>query len=100
MKYDMPGEPYWAIDTGNEDGGINGGFTKRGAARAPMMTGMNGYCVTMIVESYDEMKKKILEHGGIEAMAKFALPGMAWQGYYIDTEGNTFGIHQADTNAK
>ena len=33
-------------------------------------------------------------------MPKFALPGMAWQGYYIDTEGNTFGIHQPDVNAK
>lgn len=23
-----------------------------------------------------------------------------WQGYFLDTEGNTFGIHQPDTNAK
>jgi predicted enzyme related to lactoylglutathione lyase len=32
-------------------------------------------------------------------MPKFALPGMAWQGYFVDTEGNTFGIHQPDENA-
>jgi len=25
---------------------------------------------------------------------------MAWQGYYIDTEGNTFGIHQPDPEAR
>jgi hypothetical protein len=25
---------------------------------------------------------------------------MAWQGYYKDTEGNIFGIHQPDPNAK
>lgn len=25
--------------------------------------------------------------------------GMAWQGYYLDTEGNTFGIHQPDPSA-
>ena len=30
------------------------------------------------------------------ALPKFALPGMAWQGYYLDTEGNTIGIHQPD----
>ena len=28
-----------------------------------------------------------------------ALTGMAWQGYYLDTEGNTFGIHQPDPAA-
>ncbi len=33
------------------------------------------------------------------ALAKTALVGMAWQGYYLDTEGNTFGIHQADPEA-
>ena len=38
--------------------------------------------------------------GGKVAMPKFALAGMAWQGHYLDTKGNTFGIHQADTNAK
>jgi hypothetical protein len=25
---------------------------------------------------------------------------MAWQGYYLDTEGNTFGIHQPDPDAR
>ena len=44
--------------------------------------------------------KKILAAGGVVAMPKFALTGMAWQGYYLDTEGNTFGIHQPDPNAK
>lgn len=29
-----------------------------------------------------------------------AVTGMAWQGYYKDTEGNIFGIHQPDVNAK
>jgi uncharacterized protein len=25
--------------------------------------------------------------------------GTAWQGYFIDTEGNTFGVHQPDPSA-
>jgi uncharacterized protein len=37
--------------------------------------------------------------GGQVALPKLALPGMAWQGYYLDTEGNTFGIHQPDPGA-
>ena len=28
------------------------------------------------------------------------LPGMAWQGYYLDTEGNVFGVHQPDPEAR
>lgn len=101
-KYDMPDEPYWAIVTGPRDeaGGINGGFVKRGGPMPPEQTGMNGYCVTMVVDNYDEIAKKIIEHGGKEAMPKMAIMGMAWQGYFIDSEGNTFGLHQADENAK
>jgi len=101
MKYDMPGEPYWAIDTGpKEEVGINGGFVKRVGTKPPMGSGMNGYCVTMVVDNYDEIAAKILANGGMEAMPKFAIAGMAWQGYFQDTEGNTIGLHQADTNAK
>jgi len=30
---------------------------------------------------------------------KFAILSMAWQGYFTDTEGNIFGVHQPDENA-
>ena len=61
---------------------------------------LNGYACTMGVEDYDSTEAKILENGGKVALPKYALPGMAWQGYYMDTEGNIFGIHQPDANAK
>lgn len=51
------------------------------------------------MEDYDSIEDKILANGGVVALPKMALPGMAWQGYYIDTEGNIFGIHQPDENA-
>ena len=54
----------------------------------------------MGTEDYDATEALILEHGGKVAMPKNALAGMAWQGYYFDTEGNLFGIHQPDLNAK
>ena len=45
-------------------------------------------------------ERAILDAGGQVALPKQALTGMAWQGYYLDTEGNTFGIHQPDPEAK
>lgn len=50
-------------------------------------------------EDYDETERRILEAGGQVALPKMALAGMAWQDYYLDTEGNTFGIHQPDPEA-
>jgi hypothetical protein len=28
------------------------------------------------------------------------VPNTCWQGYFVDTEGNTFGIFQVDPNAR
>lgn len=94
---------YWIIMTAPKDSkemGINGGMLKRNLPRPAKEVGIKGYVCTMVVENYDESEKKILAAGGILAVPKVALAGMAWQGYYIDTEGNIFGIHQADPNAK
>jgi uncharacterized protein len=101
-KWESPGLTYWMVETGPRDeaGGINGGIVPRGGAKLPLGSGMNGYCCTIKVENYEEAAKKILANGGLEALPKFAIPGMAWQGYFIDTEGNTFGLHQPDSNAK
>ncbi len=33
------------------------------------------------------------------ALGKFAVPGKCWQGYFLDPEGNTFGIFEPDENA-
>ena len=54
----------------------------------------------MGVEDYDLTEKKIIKNGGKVAMPKYALPWLAWQGYYLDPEGNIFGIHQPDKDAK
>lgn len=82
-----------------EDQGINGGILKRPAKAPDLEQGTNAYVCTMVVDDFDETAEKILSAGGQVAMPKFALTGMAWQGYFIDTEGNTFGVHQPDENA-
>lgn len=97
------GSTYYGIMTASKDSkeiGINGGLLKRPCPAPAPEQGTNAFVCTVGVENYDEIEKKILAAGGVVAMPKFALAGMAWQGYYIDTEGNTFGIHQPDPNAK
>jgi predicted enzyme related to lactoylglutathione lyase len=54
----------------------------------------------MEVKEFDETSERIQAHGGKIAMPKFAVPGTCWQGYFLDTEGNVFGIFQADNTAK
>ena len=94
------GSTYWGIVTGPEDQpGINGGLLQRPAPAPTVGQGTNAFVCTMGVGDYDEMERRILAAGGQVALAKMALPGMAWQGYYIDTEGNTFDIHQPDPEA-
>lgn len=95
------GMPYYGAVTGNEEeAGINGALMQRQGPPPEANQALNGYVCTMGVEDYDAAEIKILENGGTVALPKYALPGMAWQGYYKDTEGNIFGIHQPDANAK
>jgi hypothetical protein len=54
----------------------------------------------MQVESYDTTADAIHRNGGLDALPKFAVPGRCWQGYFLDTEGNTFGVFEADPDAR
>ena len=92
------GSAYWGVVTGpDEEPGINGGLLQR--PKPAMGTGANAFVCTVEVDDYDSAHARILGAGGSVALPKTALTGMAWQGYYLDTEGNTFGIHQPDPNA-
>jgi predicted enzyme related to lactoylglutathione lyase len=91
---------YWGVVTGPDDQpGINGGLLQRPASPPAEGQGTNSFLCTIGVSDYDETEGRILGAGGKVALPKMALPGMAWQGYYLDTEGNTFGIHQPDPEA-
>jgi uncharacterized protein len=95
-------QKYWFIMTaeqGSKEPGINGGLLPRPAKMPPKECGTNAYACTVQVENFDETSRKIEEAGGLVAMPKFAIPGMAWQGYFLDPEGNVFGVHQPDKNA-
>ena len=99
----MEEPPYWGVMTAEKDSnepGINGGLLPRPAKIPSHECGANAFVCTVLVENFDETAEKIQTAGGIVAMPKFAIAGMAWQGYFLDTEGNAFGIHQRDENAK
>ncbi|GAA1635474.1 VOC family protein [Georgenia ruanii] len=94
------GMPYLGVTTGEGQPGIDGAIMqRRGEAPAPGQP-VAGAVLTVGVEDYDAAEAAILGAGGAVALPKYALPGMAWQGYYLDTDGNIFGIHQPDEQAK
>src|ERR1041385_3758518 len=87
---------YWRIETE----GPRGGLLKRPVRTLPPEHGTNAFVCSMEVASFHATAAKILSAGGQVALPKFAVPGGCWQGYFIDTEGNTFGIFQSDSAAK
>jgi len=94
------GMPYFGVTTGTGPG-IDGAILGRpGGANAEVGGPVMGSVITMGVADFDEVAEKILAAGGTVALPKYALPGMAWQGYFHDTENNVFGIHQSDPEAK
>ncbi len=96
----VTGSPYWGVVTGpDEDMGINGGLMQRPVPAAGPEQGVTAYVCTIGVEDFDATAAKVLAAGGQVALPKTALTGMAWQGYFLDTEGNTFGVHQPDPDA-
>lgn len=86
---------YWRINTG----GARGGLLKRPVATPPPECGTNAFVCSFEVADIDQAAARVEELGGSVALPKFAVPGTCWQGYFIDPEGNTFGIFQADTTA-
>lgn len=95
------GMPYWGVTTGDDtELGINGAIMQRRGEAAPVGGPVMGAVLTIGCEDYDAMAEKIIAAGGTEALPKYALPGMAWQGYFHDVDGNVFGLHQPDPEAK
>lgn len=98
---DYAGMPYLGVISGPDDQpGINGAIVARkGEAPAPG-SAVAGAVLTMGSGDFEATAQKISDAGGAVALPKYALPGMAWQGYFIDSEGNVFGVHQPDPEAR
>jgi predicted enzyme related to lactoylglutathione lyase len=87
---------YWRIETG----GARGGLLKRPAPAPVAPSGTNAFVCSTEVDDFDIVAQKIIDLGGQVALPKFAIPGKCWQGYFIDTDSNTFGIFQVDEAAR
>jgi predicted enzyme related to lactoylglutathione lyase len=83
---------YWLTKTGEGEPGIDGGFLRRKHPEQPMAN-------TIGVESLDEALAAVTENGGRIALPKMPIPGIGWLAYFLDPEGNIFGMMQADTSA-
>lgn len=96
----MAGGPYVGLITGPDDeAGINGAIMPREGANPIVGGPIGGAVLTIQVDDFDETAARIMQAGGRVAVPKHALAGMAWQGYFHDTESNFFAIHQADPEA-
>lgn len=95
------GMPYMGAITGEEgEPGINGAIMQRQSPNMDVGGPLAGAVLTIGTDDFDATAAKIAAAGGTVAMPKTALPGMAWQGYFHDTENNVFGVHQADPDAR
>ncbi|MDP9042316.1 MAG: VOC family protein [Bacteroidota bacterium] len=96
IKQELAPIEYYRIETP----GVSGGLLKRPAPVPPQGTGTNAFVCSAQVENFDKTGTLITQEGGQVAMPKFAVPGRCWQGYFIDPDGNTFGIFEVDENAR
>jgi uncharacterized protein len=84
---------YWMVNTGPEGApGINGGLMKKGDVTATTNT--------IDVKSVDKAVAAVTGAGGKEITPKTPIPGVGYFAYCQDTEGNLFGVMEADKSAK
>ncbi len=85
---------YWLVTTGEDDQpGINGGLMLHNDAKPRTVN-------TIQVDSIDEAADRIMQAGGKLVSDRVPLPGVGYNVYFRDTEGNLLGLHQPDPDAK
>jgi hypothetical protein len=92
-------DDYWLIKTGDSSTpGIDGGLLPR---RSPADSRtVLAYVCTIDVPNLDATIAAVAACGGTIAAPKMPIPRIGWLAYAKDTEGNMFGIMQADPAAK
>ncbi len=79
---------------------LGGGLLARPVPKPQGMCGTNAFCCSFETDDIDAVSARIMANGGVVAMPKFPIQGVCWHAYFLDTEGNVFGIFQPDENAK
>lgn len=78
---------YWFVITGMDEQGINGGLTKKENADQPVIN-------SVIVESIDEILRKIITEGGEVVLPKTEIKSHGWLAYFKDLDGITHSLWQ------
>jgi hypothetical protein len=87
-------QEYYLVTTGpNDQPGINGGIMRHEDGQPRTVN-------TVEVESLEQCAARVRQHGGTVVVERQVIPGVGYQMYCRDTEGNLFGVHQADPNAQ
>lgn len=90
---------YWVVKTGeSSQPGIDGGLLRRDVQFEGV--GITAYVCTIAVADLEVYLMKVTTSGGQLAVQRMAVAGIGWLAYCKDTEGNTFGMMQADAGAK
>ena len=93
-KSDRPSGPYYSVKTGDDSKpGINGSFFKKEEGWSSISNVIN-------VDNIDICIEKLQELGGAIIFPKTTINGVGYLAYFKDTEGNTFGMMQNDSEAK
>ena len=90
---------YRLITTGTEGPGIDGGMMRRHGPSAAGGEPVTSWVCTVDVDDVDNYVEKAQAEGGSVALPKMAVPGVGWLAYVKDSEGNIFGMMQADGSA-
>lgn len=90
----FPGaDDYWHVETGGGEDTPDGGLTAR---KSPQQAITN----YIAVSSVDEFSAKVQRLGGKVCMPKTAVPQMGYFAICQDTENNTFGIWEHNSQAR
>lgn len=89
---------YWLAFTG-EGPGVDGGLLRRRGPAPADGQPVNAFVCTLGVDDLDAAMAAGEKAGGTVAMPRMPIPGVGYVGYLKDTEGNIFGLHQADPDA-
>jgi uncharacterized protein len=87
-------EEYWLMTTGSSpEPGIDGAILRNKDSQPRTVN-------SIAVDSVDDSARKVEEQGGQIVVPKMTIPGVGYAVYCKDTEGNIFGIFQADHSVK
>lgn len=99
LKFPNAITDYWVVKTGDaSQPGIDGGLLQRDIHFEGV--GTTAFVCTIAVADLDVYLMKVNTSGGQLARERMAVSGVGWLAYCKDTEGNLFGMMQADAAAK